>query len=113
MSVDPARDHLNRKLRTIMHCALYRKTLKLVCANDGCGHFRLLDAVPLWWLYHCRSWEDRLPGAVRHFYCSRCWQAQRWILRPRYLVTDEQPAGDQFEYPPESEWKRLVSRYRS
>ncbi|WP_454882624.1 hypothetical protein [Sphingomonas oryzagri] len=113
MSLEQDRDHLNRKLRTITHCALYRKTLKLVCANEDCGHVRLLDAVPLWWLFNSQGWDDRLPGAVRHFYCSRCWKGRRWVLRPRYLVTADTPTGEQFTYPPESEWKRLVSRYRS
>lgn len=113
MADDPDRDHLNRKLRTLTHCALYRKTIRLACANQDCGHERLFDAVPLWWLFHCQGWDDRLPGAVRHFYCSRCWKSRRWILRPGYRVTADAPTGTQFKYPPESEWKRLISRYRS
>lgn len=111
--MDADRDHLNRKLRSLMHCALYRKTLELVCPNTDCGHNRLLDAVPLWWLFSRRGWDDRLPCAIRHFYCSKCWRARRWILRPRYRITADNPAGDQFAYPPEHEWKRLVARYRS
>lgn len=114
MAEDPYRDHLDRKLGSLTDCALYRRTVHLVCASEECGHFRILDAVPLWWLYNRRGWDDRLPGFLRHFYCSRCWRAKRWILRPRYRITGEvPPEKGQFPYPLESEWKRLVRRYRS
>lgn len=111
--MDPSRDHLNRKLRTITHLALYRRTLRLVCANQSCGHYRLLDPIPLWWMFSRLGWDDRLGRALGKFYCSKCWRAHRWVLRPRGFISEEPPTGAQFAYPPESEWKRLIRRYRS
>ena len=105
------RDHLNRKIVTITHAALMRKTIKLTCPT--CKRERLLDAVTLWWLYLKRGWDDRLPKAIRHFYCHPCWHLRCHAARPFFEIIDKTPEGEQFPYPPESEWKRLVSRYRS
>lgn len=104
------RDHLNRKIRTLTHAALMRRTLKLICPS--CRHERLLDTVPLWWMFLGRGWDDELPGAARHFYCDACWRGGRRAVRPRYQLTDATPAGPQFQYPPEREWKRLTRRFR-
>ncbi|MDQ1158907.1 hypothetical protein QE385_003234 [Sphingomonas sp. SORGH_AS 950] len=104
------RDHLNRKIATLTHAALMRRTLKLTCTT--CQRARLLDTVPLWWLWSRKGWDDRLAKAARRFYCAPCWHGRYHAARPRYAITDAAPAGQQFPYPPELEWKRLVSRFR-
>jgi len=105
------RDHLNRKITTITQAALMRKALKLTCPT--CKRERLLDSVTLWWLYLKRGWDDRLPKAIRHFYCQPCWHTRFSAVRPQFEITDAAPTGEQFPSPDKREWKRLVSRYRS
>jgi hypothetical protein len=106
------RDHINRKITTVEHAALMRRTIRLTCPL--CQHTRLFDAVGLWW--HCQhgGWGQQLADVARRFYCESCWRTRCSSQRARYIVTDEKPDdGKQFDYPPESVWKKLVSRYRS
>jgi hypothetical protein len=111
VSPDPRLDHVNRTIRTIEHAALMRRTFRLSCSN--CRHDRALDAVPLWWLFYRRRWADGLPEAIRRFYCAACRKRTGTLHRPRFRITEDRPIGDQFPYPPEHEWKRLVARFRS
>ena len=107
---DDAQDHTGRTLRTLEHCALHKRTIRLTC--PACGHVRLLDALPLWWLFVRRGWDDRVPGAVkRRLFCEACKGKGR--VRPNLRSTRETPEGPQPPYPDRHEWKRVVSRYRS
>jgi hypothetical protein len=108
--LNDAVDHVGRRLRTLEECALHRRTFRVTC--PACGHVRLLDAVPLWWLFVKRGWDERLPAAMRKLYCTPCGKAGQ-IVRPWYVVTREQPEGPQPPYPERREWNRIVSRYRS
>ena len=105
------RDHIGRTLRTIEHCALHRRTLRLTCPR--CRSVRVLDAVALWWLFHRRGWPDDLASAARRFVCSACRESGQLPPAPAIAVSRDQPNGPQPPYPDEREWKRLVSRYRS
>lgn len=107
---DDAVDHVGRRLRTLEQCALHRRTLRLTC--PGCSRVRRLDAIPLWWLFRRHGWDDDLPGAMRRLCCQACRDQGR-VVRPRHMVTREQPEGHQPPYPSEHEWKKVVSRYRS
>lgn len=78
----------------------------------GCSRVRRLDAIPLWWLFVRRGWDDDLPRAIGRLRYDACHSAGR-VVRPRFVVTREQPEGEQPPYPSEHEWKRVVSRYRS
>lgn len=109
--MDASRDHLNRKLRTLMHCALYRTTLKLSCRR--CPHSVSWDAVPIWWHFHRKGIDDRIPDVLRRFYCLKCWRERRVVSRPRLEFTKDMPGGCYMPYPDEREWKRIISRYRS
>lgn len=109
-STDDAVDHVGRRLRTLEQCALHRRTFRLTC--PACGRVRRLDAIPLWWLFRTRGWDDALPDAMRRLCCETCRDDGR-IVRPRHVVTRDLPEGDQPPYPSEHEWKRIVSRYRS
>lgn len=107
---EDAVDHVGRKLRTLEQCALHRRTFRLTC--PACERVRRLDAVPLWWLFVKRGWNDTLPQAIGRLCCEPCRAGGR-LVRPRFVVTREQPEGPQPPYPDRHEWKRVVSRYRS
>ena len=104
-------DHVNRKLRTLQHCALYRRTIRLIC--PGCRRERRFDAVALWWMFERRGWNDRLPSAYGRLYCDACLVKAGRKIRPQAEITREQPDAHQPPYHDETTWKRLVSRYRS
>ncbi len=72
----------------------------------------LLMGGAFWWLFTKRGWDDGLPNAIRRLCCQPCREAGR-VVRPRFVVTREQPEGPQPPYPDRHEWKRVVSRYRS
>jgi hypothetical protein len=109
--VSDDRDHLGRQLKTLELCGLYRRTIKLTC--PGCGRVRLLEAVTLWWLADQRRWPDEVREVVRRLYCEECHRDAHRIIRPRFEITRDKPAGPQLPYPDERVWKRVVSRFRS
>jgi hypothetical protein len=105
-------DHLDRPLSTLTQCALHRRTVCLSCR--ACPHERLLDAIPLWWMFDRRGWSLELREVPRKFYCGPCWsQRCKKVSRPRLELTNRAFEGEQFVYPDERAWRRLVSRYRS
>jgi len=108
MSAD--RDHLNRQLRCLLHCALHRRTIRLSC--PACRRVRRFDAVALWWFFERRREDDAIPKVLGRFCCVVCRRAGQ-IVRPRWAITEEPPDPDQPPYPSEQEWKRQISRYRS
>lgn len=111
MSGLAGRDHINREIMTLTHAALMRRAIRLTCPL--CKRSRVLDAVPLWWKWSRKGWDDYLPKVVRRLYCQQCWCRRFSSVRPIWKVSDEAPTGPQGAYPPESEWKRFTSRYRS
>ncbi len=108
MSAD--RDHLNRQLRGLLHCALHRRTIRLSC--PVCQRIRCFDAVALWWFFERRHEDDAIPQVFGRFYCAVCRRTGQ-IVRPRWAITEEPPDSDQPPYPSEQIWKRQISRYRS
>ncbi|MCP6037308.1 hypothetical protein NL368_28625, partial [Klebsiella pneumoniae] len=74
-------DHVGRKLRTLEQCALHRRTFRLTC--PACERVRRLDAVPLWWLFVKRGWNDTLPQAIGRLCCEPCRAGGR-LVRPRF-----------------------------
>lgn len=110
MPNDFGQDHAGRAFRTLEHCALLRKTVRLTCRR--CGHVSLFDAVQLWWRFYGRGWDDRLTEVPAHMACSGCPKAAQ-PLQIVIAVTDERPEQRNMPYPSEREWKRVVSRFRS
>jgi type II secretory ATPase GspE/PulE/Tfp pilus assembly ATPase PilB-like protein len=110
VAIDASVDHINRKLRCLLHCALHQRTIRLTCPR--CKRERRFDAVALWWLFERRHEDDAFPAVLRRFYCSVC-KAGGAKVRPRYEITTEPPDADQPPYPSQSEWKRQINRYRS
>lgn len=103
-------DHVNRKLRHLLHCALYRRTVVArcpVCRREG-----RYDGVALWWLFHRKGWDDRLAEVPRRLRCRSCFDDRRKIVRPTIRLNRDEP-DKPLPYPPEREWKKIVSRYRS
>ncbi|WP_267395389.1 MULTISPECIES: hypothetical protein [unclassified Sphingomonas] len=103
--------HVGQRLRTLQHCALHRRTIKLTCS--ACQRERRFDAVALWWMYECKGWNDRLPGALRRLYCEACRASAGKVVRPEVEITREQPDEKRPPYPDQRTWRKLVSRYRS
>ena len=110
MPVDPTRNHTNQKLRCLLHCALYQRTIEVTC--PGCRRIVKFDAVPLWWWFERRGVDDVLSTVMRRFYCTRCHRAGK-VVRPRWRITEDAPDPCKLPYPDEREWKRQISRYRS
>jgi hypothetical protein len=112
MAPSDDRDHLGRRITTLMECALHRRSIRLSCR--ACPHVRVLDAVPLWYLFDRKGWSGFLREVPRRFYCARCWEdRQRRSPGPQLEITTEVALPPQFSYPDRRTWKRLVSRYRS
>lgn len=103
-------DHVGRRLRTLEHCALYKRTLRLTCPR--CGHVRVIDAVCLWWMFNRRGWDDGLPAAAVRLRCAAC-KERGAVTRPLIAVGRDAPTGPALPYPDQATWRKLVSRYRS
>jgi hypothetical protein len=107
-------DHTNRRIDSLVMCALHRRTLRLSCRS--CPHVRLLDAVPVWFLFERKGWSGFIQEVPARFYCAACLRdAARKVTRPRLVITNDAapPPTREWPYPDERVWKRLVSRYRS
>jgi len=112
MASRPDLTHTDRRITTLMECALYRRTLRIACRK--CPHVRLWDAVPLWWLFERKGWCGFLREVPPRLVCSHCWTERYERVRgPRLSISDERPGETPLPYPTEREWKRFVSRYRS
>ena len=110
MPIDPTRTHTNQKLGCLLYCGLYHRTIEVSCPS--CGKVVKFDAVPLWWWFDRRGWDDALPGAMRRFYCATCHRAGN-MVRPRWRITEDAPDPGQPPYPSAQDWKRQIRRYRS
>ncbi|MET3438068.1 hypothetical protein [Sphingomonas sp. 1185] len=78
-----------------------------------CRHVRVLDAMPLWWHFQRRGWDDTLSSVRQRLHCAACLSRDGCVLRPHLAVGRDPPTGEQLPYPDTATWKRLVSRYRS
>jgi hypothetical protein len=111
---DLARDHLNRPMRSFREFALHQRCVRLTCRSRSCGHQAIFEAVCLWWLVERRNWPDDPTKLFSRFYCRRCWSLRLGkVFRPYWELTVDQPNATHLPPPPEREWKRLISRYRS
>jgi|GEM_PF-949036 len=108
---DPLFDHIGRRLRTLEECALHKRTLRLTCPR--CHHIRILDAVPLWWLFHRRGWDGAIAAARERMRCAHCAKGGGPPVRPGIAIVRDPPTGEQLPSPDVVTWKKLVSRYRS
>lgn len=112
MPVETTRDHVDRRVDTLMLCAVYQKTLRFNCQR--CLHVSVLPSIPVWWHFQRRNWDHTLYAAVKRFYCSSCWNRRKVRIHdPVMRVTDDKPTAEPLPWPDERTWKRLVSRFRT
>lgn len=103
-------NHVGAQLRTLLLCALYRRTIVARC--PACRREARFDAVALWWLFDRKRWDDSIATAGQRLRCSSCYAEQRKVVRPGLRINRDEP-DQALPYPPEHVWKRMVSRYRS
>jgi len=108
----PDLTHTDRRITTLMECALYRRSLRVTCRK--CPHIRLWEAVPIWWLFEKKGWCGFMRDVPGRLFCSHCWtERQERVRGPRVTISNDPPEKTPYPYPSEREWKRFVSRYRS
>lgn len=95
----------------LFEAAAWHYAVRPVCR---CGHGATFNPHGLWWHFQKKMWDDRLKPAREHFWCRRCSLQHRKRVRPVRLELVRQSAGDiELTFPPEREWKRAISRFRS
>jgi hypothetical protein len=89
-----------RRATCLFEAAAWNYAVRPVCA---CGHEASFNPHGLWWHFHKRMWDDR-----------KCSLQKRRRIRPLRLELVQQSQNDiELAFPPEREWKRAVSRFRS
>ena len=92
---------------TFFECAAFGFAVKATCR--GCKHSNSFSPAGLWWLFQRKHWEDEMRGrAGSRFRCVRCGSSGA-----RLDAVREPPTLSKLPDPPEAEWKRACSRYRS
>lgn len=90
---------------TLFEAAAFHKKIRATCK---CGHSSVFDPHALWWLFQRKGWDQRLKVLPGRFRCLRCSSG-----RVRVALVEEPVTIDRLPMPPEHEWKRAVSRFRS
>lgn len=100
-----------RRATCLFEAAAWNYAVRPVCA---CGHEASFNPHGLWWHFHKRMWDDRLEPARGRFWCRECSLQKHRRIRPLRLELVQQSQNDiELAFPPEREWKRAVSRFRS
>lgn len=100
-----------RRATCIFEAGCWRYAVKVVCR---CGHSASFDPWGLWWLFERRGWDDTFGVARMRFWCRICAARLKRKVRADRIMTA--PLGDadlQLPRPPEREWRRAISRFRS
>ena len=85
--------------------------VKFTCRR--CGHWRVLHAAALWWLFETRRWNGRLSEVRRRAVCGVCWSASQVKVRNAKMdIVDDEPTGDPLPMPSARDWKREARRRR-
>jgi len=92
---------------TLFECAAFGFAIKAICRN--CGHSNSFGPAGLWWLFKRKHWSDNLSDAAKRFRCVRCGDNRALLAAVRVPAT----IPDRYPDPPQAEWKRACSRYRS
>lgn len=100
-----------RVATNIFEAAAWHKGIRPVCK---CGHSAVFNPHGLWWRFECKGWDDQLVKARERFWCIRCaWRSTKRV-RPLRLELVPLSVNDiELPFPPDHEWKRAVSRFRS
>lgn len=93
----------------LMEAAAWRRTVKVGCR---CGHAAFFDPHALWWFYERRGWDGTFAVMRRRYFCSACLGATGRRVRPVVSAEGHEQPTVKLPWPPESEWKRAVNRFR-
>lgn len=102
-----------REPTNFFEAAAWHYSVKVYCG--WCGHAAIFDPHALWWHFHQKHWDDDLAGAAKRFDCKVC-RRNFWTEgkgRAKISLGSERPTDDSLPLPPEAEWKRAISRFRS
>jgi hypothetical protein len=96
----------------VFEAAAWRYNLEVSCGS--CGHASVFDPHRLWWLFTRKGWDDRLTEASRRFWCRPCGARVGKRIKTAAIELVRDPAQEHgLPFPPEAEWKRATSRFRS
>ena len=101
-----------RSATNLFEAAAWHKSLKATCSR--CQRTETFDAHGLWWLFHRKGWDLDMRTVGQKLACRVCRERYGHRVRAARVELVAQGEGDRFlEFPPEREWKRAVSRFRS
>ena len=97
----------------IFEAAAWHYGIRVTCCV--CGHSSVFDPHKLWWLFWKKGWDDRLAVARVRFWCRVCGARTGTRVKQADIdLTPDAPPDDHgLDFPPEAEWKKAVSRFRS
>ena len=96
----------------VFEAAAWHQNVRVSCGT--CGHSSTFDPHKLWWLFTRKGWDDGLAEASRRFWCRKCGARVGKRIKTARIELVRDPAQDHgLPFPPEVEWKRAVSRFRS
>jgi hypothetical protein len=95
----------------LFEAAVWFASLKVSCSR--CANLALFETAGLWWHFHGKHWDDSLRGARLRFYCSRCVVAVAARVHPAPLQPVSAKPTKLLPPPPDREWKRRLSRFKT
>ena len=96
-----------RTATNLFEAAAWHNQVHVKCT--ACLHYAIFAPHGLWWLFHCRHWDDRLGAVGKRMRCR--FGKLPCNGRGKVSLTDR-PATITLPDPDEREWKRQVSRFR-
>jgi hypothetical protein len=100
-----------RVATTIFEAAVWQHTIKVACRR--CPNFSVFEAAGLWWHFERRGWDHQLKHASARFYCIYCAKSARQRIRPRPLQLVRDEPNRFLPPPPDRDWKRALSRFKT
>ena len=97
----------------LFEAAAWHYSVRVSCG--WCTHMAIFDAHVLWWLFHRKGWDDNLAAAAKRFACMPCRRNYQGQAKGAARITlgRDEPTEKRLPFPPETEWKRAISRFRS
>lgn len=96
-----------RTATNLLEAAAWQSHILVQCT--ACPHSAVFGPHGLWWLFHCRHWDDRLPAVGQRMRC----RLGKLPCNGRGTVSlTSRPVTIRLPDPDEREWKRALSRFR-
>ena len=96
-----------RTATNLFEAAAWHENIRVVCS--ACTHSAVFAPHGLWWLFHCRHWDDRLSEVAKRM---KCRMGKRGCRGRATISLCSNTVTIQLPQPDEREWKRAVSRFR-